>query len=629
MKKWEKAIHYKWSSGSSHVFLLHLNVHDDLINSQTEKFESLAEYLVSSTVVGEARFVAFFNRGSDITFGSKEKEKEFLEFLAALHPEPSPRQSTIPLSIEDFCRKRKDPEYALMLFTEMLHISREVGEYLSKIETSAGYETENDTKKPFFVAVLDYIETLVPPDAATTSHECDRDSLVLLEVWARDRLIREAGNIAIVIGDSINLIAPQLRSESSGVTPLKLEFPDVGEREKTICIVRSDSSPNKDDIPAEELSHLTAGMTRMAIANLIKESNAKGKPLTAERVFSYKKKIIEEQSGGLLKVIQPLWGIEVIGGLEEHKKYIKEVVHAMRQNDPLAVPMGILLLGAPGTGKTVFAEAVAHEAGIPFVKMKNIREMWVGQSERNQDLALEIVKALAPVVVFVDEIDQQFQSRDTMFDNTGVNNRLQAQLFEFMSDTDLRGKVLWIAASNRPDLLDAALLRTGRFDEKIPFFPPSRRERSDILAAILRKMKIQHAPLSWKISDDFFGEFGWLSHWHKGENGLDRCDPDTHSRKKEDKSELPLTGADIEAVVAVAYRYKAGTGDEYLAEKHILKALNEHIPNPDFAKHEKMTDLAILYCNSERFIPEGIWKERAKILHSYQHTGRDTQTRIL
>ena len=122
MKKWEKAIDHKWSSGSSHVFLLHLNVHDDLINSRTETFESLAEYLMSSTVVGEARFVAFFNRGSGITFASKEKEKDFLEFLAALHPEPSPYQSNMPLSIEEFRKKRKYPPITTSMATMLIAI---------------------------------------------------------------------------------------------------------------------------------------------------------------------------------------------------------------------------------------------------------------------------------------------------------------------------------------------------------------------------------------------------------------------------------------------------------------------------------------------------------------------------
>ena len=246
------------------------------------------------------------------------------------------------------------------------------------------------------------------------------------------------------------------------------------------------------------------------------------------------------------------------------------------------------------------------------------------------DLALELTKAQAPVVAFIDEIDQAIQSRDQMWDNTGVNNRLLARLFEFMSDTNLRGRVLWIAASNRPELLDLALRREGRFDEKIPFLPPSAQERAEILPAILRKLKVlaerQRIELKWNISDEFFEEFGWRTHWHISGEVIRRCDPDLHPFGKEDNDEFPFTGAQIETLAERACKLAAQRG-ETLSEKHLLEELENYSPGPDFREYQKMTDAALLYCTSLKFIPDGKWKRRAEALRSQDVSGQ-SETRI-
>jgi len=629
VKSWEKALRYKWQSRSSHVFLLYLNVADDVLNGRGGCIEQLNEHLVSGTVAGKARFIAFFNRGTGIKFLNHKMEKDFFEFLVMLHPEKNQMTGEYVV-LEQFRRNRFNPAYALQLFGEMLEItyaSRKTG---NGEAVKSCPEEQDELKIPFFAAILDYIETLAPSDSAT-NQEIDRNALVTFLVWAKNKKISEAGNIVILVGESLGLIAPQLRSETNGIAPLKLYFPDLAAREKTIAFHVKSYPPHKESIDTKQLAYLSAGMSRNAIGNMIKEAGLRKAPLAAETVFRMKKKFIEEQSGGLLEIMQPLWGVEAIGGLKVHKEYIFEVVQAIKRGDFLAVPMGILLLGAPGTGKTAFAEAIAHEAGLPFVKLKNIREMWVGKSERNLDFALELIAAQAPVVVFVDEIDQEYQSRSTMIDNTGVNNRMQARLFQFMSDTNLRGRVLWLAASNMPNLLDPALLREGRFDERIPFFPPSSEERGEILPAILEKMKIQAAlqkfPFNWSIDGSFFQEFGWFSHRHyDSSRGLIECDPDVHERGTEESDEVGLTGAQIETIVRKAYTLASNEG-AVLGAEHLRRAFQDFIPGQDFLRYGTMTELALSYCNSERFIPEGKWKKLAKQLR--KHNSQPQSTRIV
>ena len=120
--------------------------------------------------------------------------------------------------------------------------------------------------------------------------------------------------------------------------------------------------------------------------------------------------------------------------------------------------MGVILMGPPGTGKSYLAECFARECGLLCVKFKPLREMYVGSSERNQDRAFSAIRALAPVVVMVDESDQQQSSRDAgPGGDSGVSERMRAQSFEFWGDQSLRGKVLRIDLTNRVDLIDSAM----------------------------------------------------------------------------------------------------------------------------------------------------------------------------
>jgi len=613
---WLPDLQNKRASKAAHAFLLHLNVADAVLRN--ERLESLAEHLVAQEPVRDATFIGFFNRGTGIQFATPEMEKLFLKFLELQFPvlEPGTNKN---IAIQVFQRHRTDVAYMLSLFSKLLELSHsgEDKEFVKNLaEAFPGMEFPKD--KTFFAAVIEYAETLAPPNSAE-GEPPDRNALVTFLVWARNKRIERAGNFVIFIADSVVSVAPAMRSRTNGIVPIELPFPDVKERERVFTSLLAEHGNRvKIEVPPKTLSRISAGMTRRGIAQLICESAHLGLPITEKRVFEEKKRIIEVLSGGLLEVKRPLWGREVIGGLDIHKLYIGQIIEAMRRGDILAVPMGVLLCGPPGTGKTVFAEALAYEAGIQMLVLKNTRQMWVGSSERNLDFSLKLIIAHEPALVFVDEIDQQFQARGGMGDNTGVNQRMQGTLFEFMSNTAYRGKVLWIAASNRPDLLDPAMKREGRFDEKIPFFPPNAEERGAIVPALLRKLAIQakevELPFEYRVGESFLAEFGWSLHRHlKPGSGLVPCDPDLHSRKQgEADDEIGFTGAEIEAIIQKAYKLASAEGIP-VTEEHLRRAEQGYIPTRDVAAYNWMTDLALLECNSEHFMPDR-WRKRARVL---------------
>ncbi len=160
-----------------------------------------------------------------------------------------------------------------------------------------------------------------------------------------------------------------------------------------------------------------------------------------------------------------------------------------------AIPMGYLLTGRIGTGKTYLVECLAGEIGVPCVELKNFREKWVGATEGNLEKVFSILHALGQVIVFVDEADQATGKRGGGDGDSGLSGRIYAMMAKEMSDTKNRGKIIWIFATSRPDLLEVDLKRQGRLDVHIPLFPPGDAEgRRTLFAAMARKLKMAIKP---------------------------------------------------------------------------------------------------------------------------------------
>ena len=166
-----------------------------------------------------------------------------------------------------------------------------------------------------------------------------------------------------------------------------------------------------------------------------------------------------------------------------------------RANDLKALPMGYLLCGPIGTGKTFLVECLAGEADVPVVKLKNFREKWVGSSEGNLEKIFRLIRALGRCIVFIDEADQTLGRRESGPGDSGLSGRLYSMIAQEMSDTTNRGKVVWVLASSRPDLIEVDLKRPGRIDLKVPILPTTTRtESAGLIAALARRYELPISP---------------------------------------------------------------------------------------------------------------------------------------
>ncbi|MDD3993663.1 MAG: AAA family ATPase, partial [Candidatus Nanoarchaeia archaeon] len=189
-----------------------------------------------------------------------------------------------------------------------------------------------------------------------------------------------------------------------------------------------------------------------------------------------------------------------IGGIKEVKQELKEAVEwplKFPQNFKrlgIRPPKGILLYGPPGTGKTLLAKAVAKESESNFIQIKgpSLLSMWVGKSEEGVRKIFERARQVSPCVIFFDEIDALAGKRGVMSSSTKVTENVLNQLLAEMDGIEDLNNVIVLGATNRPDILDPALMRPGRFDRIIYVSIPNKEERLDILKIHTKNMPIKN-----------------------------------------------------------------------------------------------------------------------------------------
>ena len=241
-----------------------------------------------------------------------------------------------------------------------------------------------------------------------------------------------------------------------------------------------------------QLAHDTAGLTLLGIEDLLQQAaTRRDRALSRGAVMDLKRHRLGQESEGLLEVVDPRVRLDDLGGYPELKDRLREVIALMRRAEDEAVraiiPMGLLFLGPPGTGKSVMAEAIAGESGICLARLGDFRGMYVGQSEHNLSRIFALIESLHPVIVFIDELDQALGQRGGASGDGGVDNRIFGKLLEFLSNTEHRGRILWVGASNFPDRIDPAMKRPGRFDLILPFLLPDEPSRVEILKVLLER----------------------------------------------------------------------------------------------------------------------------------------------
>ncbi|MEK6898117.1 MAG: CDC48 family AAA ATPase [Nanoarchaeota archaeon] len=324
----------------------------------------------------------------------------------------------------------------------------------------------------------------------------------------------------VVIGatNRVNSIDPALRRPGRFDREIAINAPDKNGR-LTILKIHTRGMPLTKDVNLEELASLTPGfvgadlqaLTKEAAMNVLRKHfpkmNLDGEEQIPQEILE-KMVVKQEDFMSALKIVRPSALREVlvetpnvdwsdVGGLESVRQELREAVEwPMKYSESferigIRAPKGILLYGPPGTGKTLIAKAVAKESEANFIQVKgpSLLSMWVGKSEEGVRKIFERARQVAPCIIFFDEIDSLAGRRGY---DTGakVTERVLNQLLAEMDGLEDLKDVLVMGATNRPDMLDPALLRPGRFDKILLVNAPEEEGRLNILNIHTKKMPL-------------------------------------------------------------------------------------------------------------------------------------------
>jgi AAA+ superfamily predicted ATPase len=529
---WAGQLVKKYYAGEASHFLLHHNVHD-LVRAR-DQYIGLVQFL-RRELLGNKN-VVMYDRSQGITFGSQEVERRFLAQLRVADP----------LATKESLQKLpKDPGRALPLLEQYLFYGEQVA------------------------VIIDFLETIIPAGEVGYMGGEDRNNLVALQRWITSSRLLSTDNIVILIAESLSDVNPRIR-ENSRLASIQIPYPDDDERLHFIRYFNSLNPGLKMGMTEEQLAQLTSGLNRVHINSLMRSAQLDEAGLTFGSVRLKKKEIIESECFGLIEWVTPKYGLEHVGGMTHAKESMRSIAETIKEGRTEEAPMGILLSGPVGTGKTFLAECFAKDCGLNVVEFKNFREKWVGSTESNLEKILNLLRTLAPIVVLIDEADAALGNRGTDGDS-GVNARVFSKIANAMGDTANRGRILWMLMTCRPDLLPIDLKRQGRCEEHISlFYPQTEQERLEITEAMVKKNKIQHTVTDWS--------------------------PIT-------KHALELSGADIESMLIRARREARRQQRQEVTQEDLVKVANEFVPARDELELEYQTLVAVLEATSREMIP--------------------------
>lgn len=336
---------------------------------------------------------------------------------------------------------------------------------------------------------------LLVPAQFHLHHELHAMALILRD-WATDDQLTRHSIATVLISDNLNDLHPLLVNNPR-TAPIKIPLPDQQQLAALMPMfqVSYPKAVGQSKLDSRSIARLMSGLTLSAVENLFKRKEYQGRPLGRDDLVQQKKVLVEQECNGLIEFVAPSRTLADFHGCEPVKQRLKDDITLWNKNELRALPMGYLVCGPVGTGKTFFVECLAGEAGVPVVKLKNFRDRWVGSTEGNLETIFRLLHALGRCVVFIDEADQALGRRSASDHDAGLSGRVYSMFAQEMSRPENRGKVLWILATSRPDLVEVDLKRPGRVDVKIPLLPTiSAHESLELLSALCQRLDVALDP---------------------------------------------------------------------------------------------------------------------------------------
>ena len=557
---WAEELARLYFSGTSALFVIHGNVHDLVWCEDgpggAASYIGVPEFL-ATRVFGTWDVVLQYDLGQG------------LRPLAGDEPERLRSMIRLTGALGDPSGWPSGPERVLPALEGLL---RQV-----LIREPGGQAAAGATDPASVALLFPHAEYLVPTADISSLSASHGSRLVRLLGWARNPYVKRQ-NIAIcLIADRLSEVDSRL-VQNPHVAAVEIPMPTGADRVRFIrTTTGSEREFRKEStFTAEELAQVSNGLTLVNLNVVLGQARSGGGRVGAETFRRLKKDMIERQTAGLLEFYEPSHRLDMVVGHEAAKDRLRQDAALIEKGRLEFAPMGYLICGPVGTGKTFLAECYAGSVGIPCVKLKNFRSKYVGETEGNLELVLNVLRSLGPVVVLVDEADAALGTREASGDS-GTSSRVFSMIASQMGDTRYRGRIVWMLLTSRPDRLPVDLKRQGRAEVHIPLFYPVEEGEFRLMFKVMAKKNRVALP-----ADSF-------AHLEVGDGRL--------------------SGSDIEGVVLGANRLALNAGRTEVTREDLDLALADFIPSAEGLEREAQELAAVIECTQKSFLPDR-WRKQ-------------------
>jgi hypothetical protein len=465
---WAEEMKNLFKSGSVSQFIVHGNIFDvvPVSDASTQRLLSVRSFL-EEIMFASYDVVLQYDRGRGIRASKKSTDwNDWLQQALGTHAQ----NETLT----------RDPGSALELLDRYILRSLNLAALRGK------------QPPPKIALILDFAEFIAPRGDPLHLSGPFSANIIKILGWANDPTIRQSNIVTVLVVEGLHDLNA-LVVENPHVAALEIPLPDERSMQEYVRILVNTQFPDlpaRCEVSIEILGQRLTGLSRVSAFKLISLALKNDKTITASWLMKMKKEFIERECNGLLEFIESPYTLDHVAGHESVKAWLREDASLIRRGALHALPMGYLITGRIGTGKTFVVQCWAGELGIPCVVFKNFRDRWVGATESNLEKIFSVLHAVGQVVVFVDEADQAAGRRGGEDGDSGLSGRIYSMLAKEMSETRNRGRIIWVFATSRPDLLEVDLKRQGRLDVHIPLFPPqTAAEMGALLFSVARKLK--------------------------------------------------------------------------------------------------------------------------------------------
>ncbi len=603
---WARELAELYFSGTTCLFILHGNVHDlmRLPGPGGDSYTNLSEFLASQ-VFGSWNVILHHDMGRGLrpmAGGDATRLGEMVRDLTSRLGEPSswPRDADAALHVIDRLLERnlleESPEKR-----KSIAVVLEYAQYLvpaGGLATLAGGQAARLVKllgwaqNPYLKRVNTAFCLITEKLAEVSERLVQNPHVATVAIPLPDRADREAfvkyvlsknGALPaapLAEGGALAVAASKTAAPPTPTSPLASEVSPVSIGPSAESRVASDSAavpatPPTEVLSIAQLADVSSGLNLVSLNVLVSQARQSGRRLELGRFRQLKKALIERECQGLVEFVEPPHSLEMVVGHEAALERLKADADYISRGKFDLAPMGYLIVGPVGTGKTFLAEAYAGNIGIPCVKLRNFRSKYVGETEGNLEHVLNVLRSLGPVVVIVDEADASLGNRRAEGDS-GTSSRVFSMIAQQMGDTRYRGKIVWMLLTSRPDLLPIDLKRQGRAEVHIPLFYPETEE--EIRAMFVAMAKKNKSPVP---ADEV---------------------PEVAVERR-------LSGADIESVVMAARRLALVAGRDGINRADLEQSLAEFIPSAQGLEKELQEIAAVLECTQQAFLTDE-WRKR-------------------